>query len=363
MQITGESFAEQITAWGYPCSFVSSSKAPQVITYKFKLDNLLQLNKVKKLCEPLTAWAGGLRVECDTNAGGFSLIVTREEREFPSFWSVNEKLEGLPDGSFSFGLDQKNQPLIFNIEKCPHILIAGCTGSGKSVFLNSLISQLCLNSKHTKLILIDPKQVEFSQFENAPSLFNPIVTSTEQAIAQLNQLCDIMDDRYAKLKKQGLRDNSKNTFNKIVCIIDEIADLMLTSRKDVEAPIVRIAQKGRACGIHLVLATQRPTVNVVTGLIKANIPTRVVFAVSSVRDSMVMLDNKGAEDLLGKGDCLVKLPDRIEEIRIQSPNITTEDIAQIFENCPPRKWKKQIKPKTNKKTFWERLKGIFEAKE
>ena len=147
----------------------------------------------------------------------------------------------------------------------------------------------------------------------------------------------------------GFQNNENNTFDKIICVIDELADLILTSSKEVEEPIVRIAQKGRACGIHLVLATQRPTVNVVTGLIKANIPTRIAFSMASIRDSIVMLDKAGANELLGKGDCLVKFADRLDVIRVQAPYISKEDIAHTLTFCKPRVWNTQ--PTQNATTY------------
>lgn len=357
---TGESIAESLTALGLPSAFIDKTITCTTVKYHFNLENITKLPKVKKVAELLSATCHEPIKVLSSPIGHFCLEFTRKEREFPTFFETHSALKGKKDGEFVVGIDENGKILTKNIEDCPHLLVSGQTNSGKSVFLNSFISCINCYSAHTGLMLIDPKQVEFTQFENSPRLICPIITSVDEAIARLNQLCNIMDDRYAKLRSMGFQNNENNTFDKIICVIDELADLMLTSSKEVEEPIVRIAQKGRACGIHLVLATQRPTVNVVTGLIKANIPTRIAFSMASIRDSIVMLDKAGANELLGKGDCLVKFADRLDVIRVQAPYISKEDIAHTLTICKPRVWntqpaQNQTTPKiatTSHKTSW-----------
>ena len=356
---TGERIAESLTALGVPSAFVERVITPQTIKYHFNLENLRHLPKVKRVTELLSAHLHEPIKLLSSNMADFCLEFVREQRAFPTFFQAHATLQGKKDGEFLLGIDENNQILTQNITDCPHLLVSGQSGSGKSVFLNTFITAINCYSAHTGLILIDPKQVEFAQFENSPRLICPIITSVDEAVARLNQLCDIMDERYAKLRSMGLQNNDNGTFDKIICVIDELADLMLTSGKDVETPIVRIAQKGRASGIHLVLATQRPTVNVVTGLIKANIPTRIAFSMASVRDSVVMLDKGGANELLGKGDCLIKLADKIDLIRVQAPYISNKDIAYTLSNCTPRVCRNttshKIAPKTHKTSWLDKL--------
>lgn len=355
----GADLSRNLAELGVPSAFVERVITPQTIKYHFNLENLRHLPRVKKVAELLSAHLHEPVKVLSSKIADFCLEFVREQRAYPTFFQTHPALQGKKDGEFLLGIDENNQILTQNITDCPHLLVSGQSGSGKSVFLNTFITAINCYSAHTGLILIDPKQVEFAQFENSPRLVCPIITSVDEAVARLNQLCDIMDDRYAKLRSMGLQNNDNGTFDKIICVVDELADLMLTSGREIETPIVRIAQKGRASGIHLVLATQRPTVNVITGLIKANIPTRIAFSMASVRDSVVMLDKGGANELLGKGDCLVKLADRVDLIRVQAPYVSSEDIAYTLSNCTPRVWQNtttpKIAPKTHKTSCLDKL--------
>ena len=180
-----------------------------------------------------------------------------------------------------------------------------------------------------QLVMIDPKKVELSVYDGLPHLAVPVIKDFAGAVRHLQGLCNFMDRRYELMAQRHARNAAECGFPSIVVVIDELADLMLTSRYEVEDSVIRLAQLGRAAGIHLVIATQRPTVNVITGLIKSNIPCRIALQTASMRDSMNILDHKGAEQLTGKGDALLKLPDRVEEIRFQSAYTSTEDIERI----------------------------------
>lgn len=360
---TGECLGKCLSALGVPCSFLQHKIAPQNVRYYFAMKNLRDDTKLKNAIRRLSMHLGVdvLRVDSRIQGSHFCLEIAREDeqREYPTFFETHKALADKKDGSFLIGIDENNETITRNIEDCPHLLVAGQTNSGKSVFLNTFICSISCYAEHTGLMLIDPKQVEFAQFENCNRLVCPIITSVDEAIARLNQLCDIMDERYTELRARGLRDNKTGVFDKIICVVDELADLMLTSGKAVETPLVRLAQKGRASGIYLVLATQRPTVNVVTGLLKANIPTRIGFAMSSFRDSMTLLDKGGAEKLLGKGDALVKFADKNELIRVQAPYTTAEEIAHIFANCTPRIWTTPKPTPPPRKTTWlDKLLGL-----
>ncbi len=232
------------------------------------------------------------------------------------------------------GIDGKN--VLADIDRLKHILIAGASGSGKSVFVQGMI--ISLLAKHTpdevELYLVDPKMVEFSFYK--PLIHCHVVTETQAAIELLNGLTEMMDDRYRRLSAAGCRDiesyNEKfsdHKMKRVVIFIDELADLIKTSKKAVETSIVRIAQKARACGIHLVIATQYPVKDVVTGLIKQNMPTKVCFAVANATASCVMLGRGGAEKLMGKGDMLYQTEKDINPIRLQGGLIEEKEIRHI----------------------------------
>ena len=357
---TGESIAESLTALGLPSAFIDKTITCTTIKYHFNLENITKLPKVKKVAELLSATCHEPIKVLSSQIGHFCLEFTRREREFPTYEQTWWKIKEFDSSAISFGIDENNEIVARKLKDLQNILISGLTGSGKSVFLNNIIMNIHCHKDNTKLVLIDPKEVEFSKYENSDRLILPVATDIESSISALNTLCNEMDNRYKQLRELGLRDNTQGTFYKIVVVVDELADLMLTSKGEVEEYIVRLAQKGRACGIHLVLATQRPTVNVVTGLIKANMATRVAFASASMRDSMVTLDYAGSEKLLGKGDCLIKFPDKMQVVRCQSPFVSDKDIECITKTFQPRVWNNQTvqnttTPKiatTSHKTSW-----------
>lgn len=225
-----------------------------------------------------------------------------------------------------------------DIAKMPHLLIAGATGSGKSVALNAFLTSILFRASpgEVRLILVDPKQVELTQYDNLSHLLVPVITDPKQVVSALKWAANEMENRYTKLREVGVRDidtyNERAGFTamyKIVIVIDELADIMLFAPAEVEQCITRIAQKARAVGIHLVLATQRPSVDVITGLIKANIPARIAFNVASMMDSRVILDNPGAEKLLGKGDMLFIRPDIQKPLRVQGTWVSDNEISAL----------------------------------
>ena len=264
----------------------------------------------------------------------------RSVLESPEWKKSNDPL------TFAVGKDISGRSVVANLAKMPHLLIAGTTGSGKSVMTNTLISSLLYRNAPSdmKLIIVDPKQVEMAQYNDIPHLLTPIITSTEKALSAMKWAVGEMEKRYTLMAEEKVKniadyntkmakstDPEKNgKMPYIVIIIDEMADLMMMAGKDLEMLIVRIAQKGRAAGIHLVLATQRPEVKVITGLIKANIPGRIAFAVGSQMDSRIMLDQGGAEKLLGKGDMLLLTTEMMgKPRRIQGAWASDEDIAKV----------------------------------
>lgn len=242
--------------------------------------------------------------------------------------------------SVSLGLDVSGNPLAVDIAKMPHVLVAGTTGSGKSVLINSFISSLLFRAspQEVRLILIDPKRVEFTGLNGIPHLLTPVIVEPEKILSALKWAMTEMDKRYKLFAGRGVR--NIDSYNElagfqvlpyIVIFIDELADLMMFAPVEVEDAIARIAQMARATGIHLVIATQRPSVNVITGLIKANIPCRIAFNVSSMIDSRVIIDSPGAEKLLGRGDMLYIPPDQAKPTRIQGTYVSEKETKKLVE--------------------------------
>ena len=276
--------------------------------------------------------------------------------EIPNARSADVRLRGVLESSewkkaddpltFAVGKDISGRSVVANLAKMPHLLIAGTTGSGKSVMTNALITSLLYRNapSDVKFIIVDPKQVEMAQYQDIPHLLTPIITQTDKALSAMKWAVGEMERRYTLMAEEKVKNiadyNAKVAKEEnpekegkmpyIVIVIDEMADLMMMAGKDLEMLIVRIAQKGRAAGIHLVLATQRPEVKVITGLIKANIPGRIAFAVGSQMDSRIMIDQGGAEKLLGKGDMLLLTTEMMgKPRRLQGVWASDEDIAKV----------------------------------
>ncbi|AZN40910.1 FtsK/SpoIIIE family DNA translocase [Paenibacillus albus] len=264
-----------------------------------------------------------------------SIVTMREVMETPSFQNASSKL------SIAFGRDISGQPIVGNLAKMPHLLVAGATGSGKSVCVNGIISSILFKARpdEVKLLMIDPKMVELNMYNGIPHLLAPVVTDPRRASLALKKIVVEMEKRYELFSKSGTRniegyntlmaDNPAAVLPYIVVIVDELADLMMVAANDVEDSICRLAQMARASGIHLIIATQRPSVDVITGLIKANIPSRIAFGVSSQVDSRTILDSVGAEKLLGRGDMLFLPVGMSKPIRVQGAWLSDQEVESI----------------------------------
>jgi S-DNA-T family DNA segregation ATPase FtsK/SpoIIIE len=263
-------------------------------------------------------------------------VYFREVMESAEFAASESKL------SFALGKNIGGEPIVGDLAKMPHLLIAGATGSGKSICVNSILCSLLYKAKpdEVKLMLIDPKKVEMAHFNNLPHLVAPVVTDNKKAANALKWVVNEMENRYSLFVSSSVKDfaaynlaRSEEPLPQIVVVIDELADLMMVARHEVEDAICRIAQMARAAGIYLVVATQRPSVDVITGLIKANIPSRIAFAVSSYTDSRTILDIGGAEKLLGRGDMLYSPIGSNKPLRVQGSFIAEKDIAKLVKYC------------------------------
>lgn len=305
--------------------------SPTITTYKCNLSVNTKINQILRLENnfAIACKDNNVRVYLD----GDQLCIEKKGADNTVFMGdmLSAQFMNREELLLAIGINNKGEKIFYDLNKAPHMLIAGTTGSGKSVFLHQLIVSLLINhSTDVDIIGIDPKGVEFREYN--PIQTFTFVQSTREAIKTLENLTDEMDRRYMTLAEAHCRDiteyNSKGgEMRRIVCIIDEFADLIMSSCREVEDYTVRLAQKARACGIHLIIATQRPTVNVITGLIKANIPTRISFKVTNQIDSRVILDRKGAERLNGKGDMLFLANGSFEPMRCQGSYMETWEIT------------------------------------
>lgn len=336
MIYSGDDIANVLSKWGTPCKFLEAVSAPQIATYHFDLYNLMDITNLGKSVLILSALLHTTVTQTHSSIGHFALVIPRSKRKFLTLREciLTTTFDDFPMRLRTcLGADSSYRPLVLSIGDMPHMLIAGATGSGKSVLLNSMIISLLYSCTPSTLMLamIDPKKVELSKYEGLPHLCYPIAKDHTAAVQLLKSVCMEMDNRYSRMAAAGRKNAKEMDLQSIVVVIDELADLMLTSKYECEQSIVRIAQLGRAAGIHLIVATQRPTANVITGLIKSNIPCKVALQTASIRDSITILDHKGANELTGKGDALLKLPDRVEEIRFQSAFVSDAEIERVVE--------------------------------
>ncbi|WP_174614073.1 DNA translocase FtsK [Virgibacillus ihumii] len=328
---------------------VNTTQGPSVTRFEVQPEMGVKVSKVKNLSDDLKLNMAAKDIRIEAPIPGKNTIGIEIPNRKPQIVGLQEIFESdvfqhdTSPLSVGLGLSIEGSPMITNIQKMPHGLIAGATGSGKSVCINTILISMLYKASHNdvKFLLIDPKMVELAPYNGIPHLISPVITDVKAATAALKWAVKEMEERYDKFVTEGVRDveryNQKmarqNRMDEklpfMVIVIDELADLMMVSPQDVEDAICRIAQKARACGIHLLLATQRPSVDVITGLIKANIPTRIAFSVSSQVDSRTIMDTSGAEKLLGKGDMLFVENGAGKSIRLQGAFVSDEEIERI----------------------------------
>ena len=328
---------------------VRTYAGPVVSTFEFKPAANVKVSKILGLQDDLAMALSAETIRIQAPIPGKDVVGIEIPNEVVDTIYLREILddklfaESSSPLTLALGKDIVGKPFVTDLKKLPHLLIAGTTGSGKSVGINAMILSLLYKNSpdQLRLLMIDPKMLEFSTYNDIPHLLTPVITKPKQAIAALNNMVAEMERRYElmaetrtknienyneKIKKEG-----GEHFPYIVVVIDELADLMMTSGKDVEVSIARLAQKSRACGIHLIVATQRPSVDVVTGLIKANLPSRISYRVGQKIDSKIILDQMGAESLLGRGDMLFTPPGSTGLVRLHAPWATEDEIEEIVE--------------------------------
>lgn len=327
---TVESLADALCSLGVPCVPVERRAAPNRILYFFNFQNINDFHKLRRIIPILRRILRNEEIKAEyLPESDFTISIPKEVPEMLPFSEAYASI----NGDFIIGKNDGGGIVSARLDELPHLLIAGTTGSGKSVFENDIICSLACQypPERLNLLLIDPKSVEFAAYNSLPHLVSDVISDAAKAVDALQWAAAEMDRRYKELERLGRRSNS-GEFPRLVIIIDELADLMLTGGYNAEKNIVRIAQKGRAAGVHLIIATQRPTVNIITGLIKANIPSRIAFRLPAVVDSRTILDHKGAEALRGRGDGLALIPSiSLAPFRFQAPFLSAEDIKSIIE--------------------------------
>ena len=345
---TASKLQKTLYSFGVSAKVENVSVGPAITRYELKPAEGVRVSKIANLADDIALNLAAKTIRIEAPIPGKQAVgieVPNEESEVVHIRDILETdlfKNHKSKLAFALGKDVSGDAIVTDIAKMPHVLIAGATGSGKSVCINTLISSIIYKAKpsEVKLVMIDPKIVELSVYNGIPHLLIPVVTDPKKAAGALAWSVQEMENRYTMFASKGVRDlkgyneavEKDDNFGKlphIVIIIDELADLMMVAKGDVEDAICRLAQKARAAGMHLVIATQRPSVDVITGLIKANIPSRIAFAVSSQVDSRTILDQVGAEKLLGKGDMLFFPTGAPKPVRIQGAFISDKEVEKL----------------------------------
>ncbi len=359
-EIKGKKLIEILANFGVDAKLTNTYIGPSVTKFEIVPDQNVKVNKINGLSDNIKMGLAAKDVRIEAPIPGRSAVGVEIPNAEMTMVRMSELLNGkqFKDSSkklvFTLGKDLLGEPVYCELNKMPHLLVAGATGSGKSVCMNTIITSFLYRSNPSdlKLVLVDPKKVEFTPYHDIPHLLWPVITDSTMASMMLKKAVVIMEERYDAFAEVGVRDIA--TFNEfvnkhnanlkegespmqtlpyIVIIIDELADLMVVAKKEVESSIQRLTQLSRACGMHLIVATQRPSTDVITGLIKSNIPSRISFAVSSSIDSRTILDQTGAEKLLGHGDMLYFPQGESGPIRVQGCYVTDEEIRKITDYC------------------------------
>ena len=343
---------ETFASFGIKVTVERAEIGPSVTKYEIKPAVGVRVNRISNLADDLALALAAKDVRIEAPIPGKSLVgieVPNSEIATVSFRELWEQSQTKPENLLEIPLGKavNGTARAFDLSKMPHLLVAGSTGSGKSVAVNGIIASILMKARpdQVKFMMVDPKMVELSVYNDIPHLLIPVVTNPRKASKALQKVVDEMENRYELFAKVGVRNiagfnakveefNAQSEYKQIplpliVVIVDELADLMMVASKEVEDAIIRLGQKARAAGIHMILATQRPSVDVISGLIKANVPSRVAFAVSSGTDSRTILDENGAEKLLGRGDMLFKPIDENHPVRLQGSFISDDDVERI----------------------------------
>jgi S-DNA-T family DNA segregation ATPase FtsK/SpoIIIE len=346
---TAKALVQTLASFGVEATMVGHISGPRVTRFELQLAPGTKVSKVAALKDDLSYALATTEIRILAPIPGKQAVGVELPNPSPNLVTLGDIFDDMPVGasplSVWLGKDISGQAVWADLARMPHLLIAGTTGSGKSGCINTMLTSILLRATpdDVRMILIDPKRIELNFYEAIPHLLTPVVSSPKEAQAVLANVVAEMERRYERMSivrarnlpeaNRALRKRGEEPMPYLLVVIDELADLMMVSPQAVEDAIIRLAQKSRAVGIHLVLATQRPSVDVITGMIKANVPSRVAFAVSSMTDSRVILDGSGAESLLGQGDMLFKPLGTSRLQRVQGAYVSEEEVALIVEQC------------------------------
>jgi DNA segregation ATPase FtsK/SpoIIIE, S-DNA-T family len=346
---TATALVQTLAHFGVDATIVGQIAGPRVTRYELQLAPGTKVSKVAALKDDLSYALATTEIRILAPIPGKQAVGVELPNLSPNLVTLGDIFDDLPATASPLavwlGKDISGTAVWTDLARMPHLLIAGTTGSGKSGCINTILTSVLLRSTpdEVRMILIDPKRIELGFYESIPHLLTPVVSSPKQASAALTNVVAEMERRYEKLSmvrarnlaeaNRTMRQRGEQTLPYLLVVIDELADLMMISPQEVEDAVIRLAQKSRAVGIHLVLATQRPSVDVITGMIKANVPSRIAFAVSSQTDSRVILDQAGAESLLGQGDMLFKPLGTSRLQRVQGAYVSEEEIALVVDQC------------------------------
>ncbi len=352
---------EKLSSFQIPAEVIATNTGPVVTQYEVRPDAHIKLSRIEALADDLAMALAARSIRIEAPIPGRDVVgieIPNHSSEIVGFRRLLED-SAMADAqsrlTFALGRDVSGKAYAVDLARMPHLLVAGATGSGKSVCVNALITSLLMraNPDELRLILIDLKRVELAAYKDLPQLEVPVIVEAHEARAVLTNLVHVMEERYELLAAAMERNIAAYNVSPrrgeappmpyIVVVIDELADLMLREGRKVEDPVVKLAQKARAVGIHLVLATQRPSVNVVTGLIKANVPSRIAFAMASNVDSRTVLDANGAEDLIGRGDMLYQPADLPRPVRLQGVFVSDNEVHGVTKS-----WRAQDEPHYNR---------------
>ena len=344
-----DALVQTLANFGVQATVVGRISGPRVTRYELQLAPGTKVSKVAALKDDLSYGLATTEIRILAPIPGKQAVGVELPNQSPNLVTLGDIFEDLPQSSSPLavwlGKDISGQAVWTDLARMPHVLIAGTTGSGKSGCINTMLTSVLLRASpdDVRMILIDPKRIELGYYESIPHLLTPVVSSPKEAAAVLRNVVAEMERRYEQLSRvrarnlpeanRAFRSRGEQQLPYLLVVIDELADLMMISPQEVEDCVIRLAQKSRAVGIHLVLATQRPSVDVITGMIKANVPSRIAFAVSSQTDSRVILDQAGAESLLGQGDMLFKPLGTSRLQRVQGAYVSEEEIALVVEQC------------------------------